>query len=105
MFLFGNLSFLPDQFFQLLDFDADFATTSYADCRSKDGMLNALRNIDHIDAASSSIVEVMAGFMLYWLTAAYSSTNERVEVAHKDSFHTVAILAGGFSLIKRSVPE
>lgn len=84
----------------MLDFDADFATAGYADCRSKDGMFNALRNIDHKDAASPPIVDVMAGSMRYWVTTAYSSTNERVEVAHKDSFHTVASLAGGFSLIK-----
>ncbi len=83
-----------------MDINADFATASYADCRSKDGMFNAVRNIENKDADCPSIVDVMAGSMRYWVTTVYSSANERVEVAHKDSFHTVASLAGGSSLMK-----
>ena len=88
-----------------MDIDADFATASYADCRSKDGMFNALRNIGHKDPDDPSIVDVMAGSLRYWVTTAYSGTNECVEVAHKDSFHTAASLAGDSSLIKRSVSD
>jgi hypothetical protein len=43
----------------------------------------------------------MAGSMRCWVTTAYSSTNERIEVANKNICHTVASLAVGFSLIKR----
>jgi hypothetical protein len=59
------------------------------------------RSIAQKDAAGPPIVALMAGSMRCWVTTAYSSTNERIEVANKNICHTVASLAVGFSLIKR----
>mgnify|MGYP004278103571 CR=1 FL=1 len=49
------------------------------------------------------IQDILSSAMKYLLTAHLSQTDQ-VDIK-KDGFHTVASLAGGFSLIKRSVPE
>ena len=103
LFLDSDLSFLPEQFFRLLDFDAEFVATVYPDRRARDLVLQALYEVDATKADPPPIQDILSSTMKYLLTAHLSQTDQ-VDIK-KDGFHTVASLAGGFSLIKRSVPE
>ena len=99
----NDLSFLPNQFFRLLDFDAEFVAAVYPDHRAQDLVLQALYEADTTKADPHPIQNILSSAMKYLLTAQLSQT-EQVDIK-KDSFHTVATFAGRFSLIKQSVPQ
>jgi len=103
LFLDSDLSFLPKQFFHLLDFDAGFVAAVYPDSRARDLVLLALYEASATKADPPPIQDILSSAMKYLLAAQLSQTDQ-VDIK-KDDFHTVTTLAGGFSLIKRSVPK
>ena len=104
LFVDSDLSFEPEQFFRLLDFDADFVAAVYPDRRARDAVLQALYEADGTKPGGRSIQDISANAMKYLMTI-YTKKSEPIDVKKKNGFHTVASLAGGFSLMKRIVPE
>ena len=60
LFLGSDLSFEPEQFFRLLDFDEDFVTAVYPDHQARDEVLHALYKADGGKPDSPSIQKISA---------------------------------------------
>ena len=108
LFIDSDLSFKPEQFYRLFDFDAEFVAAAYPNRRMAEGILKAVWNgqkkASNNQSETEMIQETLAGAMHYLVTRHASQTTSITE-EQKDGFHTAASLAGGFSLIKRAVPE
>ena len=108
LFIDSDLSFTPLQFFRLFDFDAEFVAAAYPNRRMAEGILKAVWNGQKKASKNQSetelIQETLAGAMHY-LTTQKDTPTTSIPKEQKDGFHTAATLAGGFSLLKREVPE
>ena len=60
LFLDSDLSFQPEQFFRLLDFDEDFVAAVYPDHQARDEVLHALYKADGGKPDSPSIQKISA---------------------------------------------
>ena len=108
LFIDSDSSFKPEQFFRLFDFDEEFVAAVYPDRRFTDGIMKALwkeqKETPKDGSELEMIHETVAGAMHY-LTTRKDSPTTTIPTEQKDGFHTAATLAGGFSLLKRAVPE
>ena len=108
LFIDSDLSFAPVQFFRLFDFDADFVAATYPNRRLSDRILKALwqgQKEAPTDLPEGELItKTMAGAMHYLVTR-HANQHASLPEEQKDGFHTVAGIAGGFSLLKRIVPE
>ena len=108
LFIDSDLSFQPGQFYRLLDFDAEFVAAAYPNRRMSGGIFKALwqgqKEASEEQIESELIQKTIAGSMHYLVASSFSQ-NTPLPLEKKEGFHTVASMAGGFSLIKREVPE
>ena len=87
----------PEQFFRLLDFDADFVAAVYPDRRARDAVLQALYEADGTKPGSRSIQDISASAMKYLMTI-YTKKSKPIDVKRKMGFIRLHPLPGAFPL-------
>ena len=95
LFLDSDLSFLPEQFFRLLDFDAEFVATVYPDRRARDLVLQALYEADATKADPPPIQDILSSAMKYLLAAQLSQTDQ-VDIKKETVFIQSPVSQVGF---------
>ena len=95
LFLDSDLSFLPKQFFHLLDFDAEFVATVYPDRRARDLVLQALYEADATKADPPPIKDILSSAIKYLLTAHLSQTDQ-VDIKKETVFIQSPVSQVGF---------
>lgn len=108
LFIDSDLSFVPEQFYRLFDFDEEFVAAVYPDRRFTDGIMKALwkgQKETPKDRSELEMIHDTVSRAMHYLLAKGLGPNTEMPADQKDGFHTTATIAGGFSLLKREVPE
>ena len=108
LFIDSDLSFVPEQFYRLVDFDDKFFAAVYPDRRFTDGIMKALwkgQKETPKDLSGLEMIHDTVSRAMHYLLAKGLGPNTEMPADQKDDFHTTATIAGGFSLLKREVPE
>lgn len=102
----SDMSFEPDLFFKLLDFDAEFTVAPYPQRRMPWGAFRAAieREAAKPEGARASTAALLAETLRYNIPDIFDR-GQAWPVERRDGFRKVPGAGTGFMLIKRSVPE